>query len=250
MKGESPVQLIYGVNPILEAIKQDGGTIKEIIASSGSKGAAIENILTLASAKNIPVSFKDRSYLDNVAGCSMHQGIVALCNSFTYKKLDEIVDNRTKTGNIILILDGVMDPQNLGAVIRTAHCFGVNGVIIPENRAVSVTSTVIKASAGAAHWMPIVREVNLSRTIEYLKERGFWIYGADADDGTNIGEFDEDGHVVLVLGSEGKGLRPLIRKKCDFFLSIPMLGKVDSLNVSVAAGIILYEISRKQRREG
>src|SRR3990167_3694195 len=111
MKGESPVQLIYGVNPILEAIKQDGGTIKEIIASSGSKGAAIENILTLASAKNIPVRFKDRSYLDNVAGCSMHQGIVALCNSFTYKKLDEIINNQTKTGNIILILDGVTDPQ-------------------------------------------------------------------------------------------------------------------------------------------
>jgi len=242
------VQLIYGVNPVLEGIKQSGDMIKEIIVASGRKGTAIEKILALASTKSIPVIFKEKPYLDKVAGGNSHQGIAALCDSFTYAEVDEIVDNRTETRDIVLILDGVTDPQNLGAVIRTAHCLGVRGVIIPENRAVAVTSTVIKASAGAVHLIPVAREVNLSRTIEYLKERGFWIYGAEADSGKDLEEFDDAGPVVLVLGSEGKGLRPLIRKKCDFLLSIPMLGKVDSLNVSVAAGIILYEISRKQVR--
>ncbi|MCG6534465.1 MAG: 23S rRNA (guanosine(2251)-2'-O)-methyltransferase RlmB [Syntrophales bacterium LBB04] len=242
------MQLIYGINPVREVLRQSGERIKEIIVATGKTGSAIQGILSTASGKNISIVFKDRSYLENLTGCNSHQGVVALCGAFAYADIDEVIDNRTGARNTILILDGITDPQNLGAIIRTAHCLGVNGVIIPEDRAVSVTATVIKASAGAAYLIPLAREVNLSRAIGYLKERGFWIYGADADSGRQVDEITDDGPLGLVMGSEGRGLRPLIRKKCDFLLSIPMLGNIGSLNVSVAAGIILYEILRKQGR--
>ena len=145
----------------------------------------------------------------------------------------------------MVLLDSVTDPQNLGSIIRTAHCCGANGVIIPENRAASVTASVAKASAGAVHYLPTAMVVNLVRTIEYLKEKGFWIYGADCGVGSDIHAPDYEGNIGLVMGSEGRGIRPLIRKKCDFLISIPMRGQVASLNVSVAAGVILYEILRK-----
>ncbi len=151
---------------------------------------------------------------------------------------------RPKKNVLILILDGITDPQNLGSLIRTALCFGVAGLVIPENRAASVTPSVIKASAGAALHLPIIKVVNISRTIDQLKEVGFWIYGADADCGEGIRSPDYSNHAGLVLGSEGKGIRPLVRKKCDVLISIPMTGSIDSLNVSVAGGIILYEVTR------
>jgi 23S rRNA (guanosine2251-2'-O)-methyltransferase len=242
------VQLIYGINPVLEVVRQGAGKIKEIVVAAGRTGNRLQRILSMASEHNIPVVFKDRSTLDTMAGCTNHQGVAALCEAYSYADIDEVIDNRIGVHNTILILDGVTDPQNLGSLLRTAHCLGVNGVIIPEDRAVSVTATVIKASAGAAYLIPLAREINLSRAIDYLKERGFWIYGADADNGTEIDGFHDDGPVGLVMGSEGRGLRPLIRKRCDFLLSIPMAGTVGSLNVSVAAGIILYEILRKQGR--
>ncbi|MDO9585152.1 MAG: 23S rRNA (guanosine(2251)-2'-O)-methyltransferase RlmB [Syntrophales bacterium] len=230
-------------------LPRKSGAIKELIVAAGRGGASIQNILALASRKAIPVVFKDRPYLDNMAGCKSHQGIVALCEAYAYAEVDDVIDNRPRSNNsLVLVLDGVTDPQNLGALIRTAHCLGVNGIIIPENRAAAVTAAVIKASAGAANRTPVAQVVNLSRTIEYLQERGFWIYGADADGGADIERFDDDGPVALVMGSEGKGLSPLVRKKCDFLLCIPMVGVVGSLNVSVAAGIILYEILKKQGR--
>jgi 23S rRNA (guanosine2251-2'-O)-methyltransferase len=147
--------------------------------------------------------------------------------------------------DLVVLLDSVTDPQNLGSIIRTAHCCGANGVIIPENRAASVTASVAKASAGAFQYLPVAMVVNLVRTIEYLKERGFWIYGADAEAQSDIRTPDYERHIALVMGSEGRGIRPLIRKKCDFLISIPMRGQVASLNVSVAAGVILFEILRK-----
>lgn len=243
------MQTIYGVNPVREVIKREGEKIKEIIIAAGRKGTIIQNILILASEKRIPVVFKDRCHLDSAAGCHTHQGVVAFCESFTYAHIDELIDKQPDDHNTtILILDELTDPQNLGALIRTAHCLGVKGVIIPENRSVSVNATVIKASAGAAHWIPIVKEVNLTRAIEYLKEHGFWIYGTDTENGTQLEKFEDCGPIALVLGSEGRGLRPLVKKQCDFMLSIPMAGKIGSLNVSVAAGIILYEIFRKRGR--
>ena len=243
------MQLIYGIHPVMEAMRHDGGAIKELVVAVGRGGTPIRNILTLASQKAIPAVFKDRPYLDNMAGCKSHQGIVALCEDFTYAEVDDVIDNWPKSNNsLVLVLDGVTDPQNLGALIRTAHCLGVNGIIIPENRAAAVTAAVIKASAGAANRTPVARVVNLSRTIEYLQGKGFWIYGADAAGSADIEKFDDDGPVALVMGGEGKGLSPLIRKKCDFLICIPMLGAVGSLNVSVAAGIILYEMLKKRGR--
>ncbi|OGP90069.1 MAG: 23S rRNA (guanosine(2251)-2'-O)-methyltransferase RlmB, partial [Deltaproteobacteria bacterium RBG_19FT_COMBO_43_11] len=143
---------------------------------------------------------------------------------------------------LILVLDSVMDPQNLGAIIRSAYCLGANGVVIPEDRAAPVTAAVYKASAGSIHQIPVARVINLVRTIEYFKGKGFWIFGADVHGEKNLKEMDFNCHVVLVLGGEARGIRPLIRKTCDFLMTIPMVGCFDSLNVSVSAGIIQYEI--------
>ena len=240
------MQVIFGINPLLEDLKSQTGRVNKIIVAQGRGGEAFEKILSLAKQKGIQIEFRERSYLDRKAGQGSHQGIVGFCEPFAYAGVDDVIANRHPdfNYNLILILDGITDPQNLGTLIRTAHCCGANGVIIPENRSASVTGTVIKASAGAANHTSIARVVNLSNTIDHLKEQGFWIYGTDPSSGKDFGSFDYDGHIGLVLGSEGTGMRPLIRKKCDFLLSIPTIGKIDSLNVSVAAGIILYEILR------
>jgi 23S rRNA (guanosine2251-2'-O)-methyltransferase len=236
------VQHIYGVNPILEALKSKNDTIKKIIVTIRKKGRVIQTIMALAAERHIPVEFIERNFIDKMTGCKNHQGIVAFCEGFMYASLHEVINRSQMKSGTVLILDGITDPQNLGALIRTAHCLGVAVVIIPDNRAASVTAAVIKASAGAAQWLPVVRTTNLSRTIEYLKERGFWIYGADAHEGRPAQEFDDSGPVGLVVGSEGRGLRSSIKKKCDFFLSVPMVGMINSLNVTVATGIILYEM--------
>lgn len=240
------MQVIFGINPLLEALKSQKEGIEKVVVAQGRGGAAIQKILNLAKQGVIPVEFREKSYLDRQAGHKFHQGVIGICENFAYVSVDEVIANRHVdfTNDLILVLDGITDPQNLGSLIRGAHCFGANGVIIPENRSAAVTATVVKASAGAVHHIPIATVVNLSNTIEYLKEKGFWIYGTDPVFGKNISTFDYKGHIGLVMGSEGKGMRPLIKKKCDFLLSIPTMGKIDSLNVSVAAGIILYRILR------
>jgi 23S rRNA (guanosine2251-2'-O)-methyltransferase len=240
------MQVIFGINPLLEDLRSQAGRVSKIIVAEGRGGEAFQNVLNLAKQKGIHIEFKERSYLDRKAGQGSHQGVVGICEPFVYASVDDVIANRQPDFkyNLILILDGITDPQNLGTLIRTAHCCGANGLIIPENRSASVTGTAVKASAGAANHTSIARVVNLSNTIDYLKERGFWIYGTDPASGKDFGSFDYDGHICLVLGSEGTGMRPLIRKKCDFLLAIPTMGKIDSLNVSVAAGIILYEMLR------
>ena len=241
------MQIIYGINPVMEALKDDRGNIEKVICTRGRNGERLRKILNLVTEKGIPVEVKDRTYIDRLAGNKSHQGIIGLCKTFHYASVDEVVAHRHELfkNDLILILDGITDPQNLGSLIRTAHCCGANGVIIPEKRAATITGAVMKASAGAAQYTPIVRVVNLSRTIECLKKKGFWIYGADAHYGREIWTHNFDGHIGLVMGSEGEGIRPIIRKSCDFLVSIPLMGNVDSLNVSVAAGIIMYEILRK-----
>jgi 23S rRNA (guanosine2251-2'-O)-methyltransferase len=244
------VQVIFGINPLLEDLRSQTGRVSKIVVAQGRGGEAVEKILSLAKQKGIHIEFRERSFLDRKAGQGSHQGIIGFCDPFAYATVADIITNRHPDFkyNLILILDGITDPQNLGTLIRTAHCCGANGVIIPENRSASVTGTVIKASAGAANHTPIARVVNLSNAIDYLKEQGFWIYGTDPAAGKDFGSFEYDGHIGLVMGSEGTGMRPLIRRKCDFRLSIPTKGKIDSLNVSVAAGIILYEILRTFRK--
>ena len=237
-------EAVYGVNPVKVLLAQEASSLKKIIVADGRSGASVKEIIDGARQKKIPVEWRQRQHLDELTGRTDHQGIVGLRDSFTYADLDDLLKNRNPhlSHDLILMLDSILDPQNLGSIIRSAHCLGANGVVIPTDRAASVTPAVIKASAGSAEQLPVTRVTNLSQTMDYLKDKGFWIYGADAHEGKNIREQNFNGSVVLVLGSEAKGLRPLVKKKCDFLVTIPMAGNFDSFNVAVAAGIIQYEI--------
>jgi 23S rRNA (guanosine2251-2'-O)-methyltransferase len=238
------MQMIYGINPVLEAMRIDRDDVEKIIVMKSKSGKPFQGILQMAAQKGIPVEFRDKAYLERMAPRDIHQGIIGLCKAYRYADVDQIIDNRHALMNrdLILMLDSITDPQNLGSLIRTAHCLGANGVIIPEHRAASVNASAVKASAGTAYYIPVAMVDNLANTIESLKTKGFWIYGAHAPAGQDIRTVTFDEKVVLVMGSEGKGIRELVRKKCDFLISVPMLGKIDSLNVSVAAGITIYEI--------
>ncbi|MEA1970248.1 MAG: 23S rRNA (guanosine(2251)-2'-O)-methyltransferase RlmB [Thermodesulfobacteriota bacterium] len=238
------MQIIYGIHPVVEALRI-GGKIEKVILLKGGKPGGVREILEITARRKIPVVFREREHLDTTAGTSHHQGVVCICGEYRYAGMDEVLsDCKSRKNALILILDGITDPQNLGSLIRTALCFGASGVIIPENRAASITPAVIKASAGAVMHLPVVRVVNISRIIDNLKEEGFWIYGADATRGKSLHSPDHSTYTGLVMGSEGKGIRPLVRKKCDFLISIPMTAIISSLNVSVSGGIILYEMTR------
>ncbi|MFH1080333.1 MAG: 23S rRNA (guanosine(2251)-2'-O)-methyltransferase RlmB [Pseudomonadota bacterium] len=241
------MEIIYGINPLAEALKLEPCRLVSLAVAGGRMKDALHTILNLAAAKRIPVEFKEKREIDKLAGYGMHQGVVGFYPSFDYSDLNQIMKRHHPEFlyHLVLLLDGITDPQNLGALIRTAHCHGADGVIIPEHRSAAVTAAVIKASAGAALLTPVARVANLSRVMEDLKKQGFWIYGADTRTGQNIHGMTCQGHIGLVMGSEGRGMRPLIRKQCDFLVSVPMFGKVDSLNVAVAAGIILNDIVRK-----
>ena len=241
------MQVIYGINPLLEVLLSHPEMLEKVVVVDGRGGNEVRKILKLAAEHGLPVEFGGRERVEKLAPRQVHQGVAAICRAHAYATVDEVIAHRHEKSkyDLVVLLDSVTDPQNLGSIIRTAHCCGANGVIIPENRAASVTASVSKASAGAVQYLPTAMVVNLVGTIEYLKERGFWIYGADAVARMDIQAPDYEGNIALVMGSEGRGIRPLIRKKCDFLISIPMRGQVASLNVSVAAGVILFEILRK-----
>jgi len=241
------MQVIYGINPVLETLRNKGSDIRKVILAEGRRGGDAAKILELAAARGVAVDTLRREELDRRAGTAAHQGVLCLCGEFAYASLENLVANRHPAfpGSLVLLLDGIEDPQNLGSLIRSAHCFGANGVVIPRDRAAGITPAVIKASAGAAGHIPVARVVNLTHAIDILKEKGFWVYGADAGADTELGSARFEGDIGLVMGSEGKGIRPLVRKHCDILVSIPLFGKVDSLNVSVAAGILLHEIRRQ-----
>ena len=238
------MEAVYGINPIKVLLAQQESPLKKIMIADGRSGSSIKEIIDGARQKKIPIEHRERQYLDKLAGRTDHQGIVGFRVSFAYADLDDLLKNRNPllSHDLILILDSILDPQNLGSIIRSAHCLGANGVVIPTDRAASVTPAVIKASAGSAEQLPVARVTNLSQTIDYLKNKGFWIFGADAHGGKNLREQNFNCSVVLILGSEAKGMRPLVKKKCDFLVTIPMAGNFDSFNVAVAAGIIQYEI--------
>lgn len=238
------MEVIYGINPIKVLLRQQETVLEKIVVASGRGGSSIKEIIDLARQNKISIEFQQRKYLDELAGSPDHQGIIGLRRAFVYADLDIIITKRSKSYNfdLILVLDSIMDPQNLGSIIRTAYCLGANGIVIPEDRAAQITAAVIKASAGSAEQLPIARVINLAQTLNYLKDKGFWVFGAEAHGGSNLKEMDFNCPVVLVLGGESKGIRPLVKKKCDFLLTIPMAGSFDSLNVATAAGIIQYEI--------
>jgi len=238
------MEAVYGINPIKVLLARQGTPLKRIVVAEGRSGPAVKEIIGVARQKKVPVEWRRRQDLDELTGRTDHQGIVGFRDSFVYADLDVLLENRNPcmSHDLILILDGILDPQNLGSIIRSAHCLGANGVVIPADRAASVTPAVMKASAGSAEYLPIARVTNVSRTIDYLKDRGFWVFGAEAHGGQDIREHNFNVPAVLVMGSEDRGIRPLVKRKCDFLVTIPMAGKFDSFNVAVAAGIIQYAI--------
>lgn len=201
----------------------------------------MQEIVDLARAANIPVRFERREQLDRMARGSAHQGVVAVGGDFAYRTLDELAGD----ARLVVVLDGVEDPHNLGAIVRTAHCAGASAVIVPERRSAGVTDTVTKAAAGALEHLPIVRVVNLNRALEDLKRRGFWIYGLDERGSGSYDRIDYGTPTAFVLGGEGAGLHELVRKHCDALVRIPMAGKISSLNVSVATGVVLFDWVRR-----
>lgn len=241
--------IIYGKNPVKEALYQPSSKIEEILISEEGEKERVYEILKLAEEKKIKVSFLPREALSRISGTSHHQGIVARVSEFEYKEVDQILSYAKEKGErlFLIILDHIEDPQNLGGIIRTVNVLGAHGVVIPKDRAASVTSSVIKASAGAVGFVRIARVVNLVTTIRDLKKRGVWVIGADPSVPKSV--FEEDFgrlDLALVIGGEGKGLKRLVREECDFLVSIPGVGEVASLNASVAAGIMIYEIVRQR----
>ena len=241
--------VIVGRNAVRELLSS-GRDIEKLYITSGEREGSINQLLGIAAERGIPITECDRTRLDSISGGARHQGIIAIAAEHNYATIDEIFDYARERGEspFIVILDGVEDPHNLGAIIRSAECAGAHGIIIPKRRAVGLTATVAKASAGALMHMRIAKVTNLAMTIDELKERGIWLYAADMD-GTAYTKTDLKGAVGIVLGSEGFGISRLVKEKCDFVVSIPLYGSVNSLNVSCAAAIILTEVAR-QKHEG
>jgi 23S rRNA (guanosine2251-2'-O)-methyltransferase len=232
--------VLSGIHPVGEALRA-GNPLERILIAQGAGGPRLQEIIDLARRAGIPVRFEPRAALERIAGTGAHQGIVALGAARTYADLEAVAES-----NLLVVLDGVEDPHNLGAIIRTAHAAGAGAVVIPERRAASLTDVVAKAAAGALEYLPVVRVTNINRTLEDLKKRGHWIYGLDERGETSYDQIDYAAKSVLVLGGEGQGLHDQVRKHCDVLVRIPMAGKISSLNVSVAAGVVLFEWKRRR----
>ncbi len=241
---------LTGIHAVREALEA-GRALERIVIASGRRGERIEELVQLARRRSVPVRFEDRAQVDRLAGTREHQGIVALAAARASLSLEDLlakIAHAPEHKGLIVLLDGVEDPHNLGAVIRTALASGADGVVIPERRAVGLTETVARASAGALAHLPVARVNNLPRAMEELKEASFWLVGLDERAEKNYVEQDFTGPVGIVLGNEGEGLHELVSKRCDFLVSIPTTGPVRSLNVSVAAGVVLFEAVRQRAR--
>lgn len=241
---EERSDIICGRNPVIEALKS--GSNLDTIYIDGS-GGSLGLIRRLAKEKGIVVKDADDKKLSRLSGGASHQGVVAEGACGEYVTVEDILEISQKKGTkpFIIICDEIEDPHNLGAIIRTAETSGADGVIIPKRRSASLNATVFKTSAGAANYVPVARVSNLASCIDQLKENGVWIYGTDAS-GSEYTKTDLTGSCALVIGSEGFGISKLIQKKCDFMIKLPMLGKINSLNASVAAGIFMYEVLRQR----
>jgi 23S rRNA (guanosine2251-2'-O)-methyltransferase len=242
---EMPQNMICGRNPVIEALKS--GANLDTVYIDGN-GGSLSVIRRLAKENGVVVKDADDKKLSRLSGGASHQGVVAEGACGEYVTVEDIIAVSQKKGTkpFIIICDEIEDPHNLGAIIRTAETSGADGVIIPKRRSASLNATVFKTSAGAASYVPVARVSNLASCIDTLKDNGVWIYGTDAS-GTDYSETDFTGGVALVIGSEGFGMSKLIQKKCDFMIKLPMLGKINSLNASVAAGIFMYEVLRQRR---
>jgi 23S rRNA (guanosine2251-2'-O)-methyltransferase len=241
------LRIIEGRNPVIEALRSDA-EIDTILINKDAAQGSLNKIFELAKKKNILIKNVDRALLDRLSENKKHQGVIAEAMEYKYKDIDDIF-NYAKEKNekpFIVILDEITDVHNLGSIIRSAECLGAHGVIIPKRRAAQINSVVAKSSAGAIEYLPVCRVTNISDTLETLKEKGLWIYGADMEGEKYIYEENFDVPVGLVIGSEGSGLGRLVKEKCDILIKIPMKGNINSLNASNAASIIIYEIMKQR----
>jgi 23S rRNA (guanosine2251-2'-O)-methyltransferase len=239
---------IYGINSVAEALKARGRAFAWVGVAKERHDLRLQRLVEECRRQGVAVRFVGRAELDRMAGNNAHQGVVAVTSAKQYTDLDDVVAAKRGQYSLIVVLDGIEDPHNLGAILRTADAAGADGVVIPQRRAVGVTGTVAKTSAGASAHLPVTRVTNIARALEDLKARNIWVVGLDEHGKQPYDSLDYNMDCAIVLGAEGKGVHDLVAKKCDFLVSIPMLGKVASLNVSVAAGVVLYEVVRQRRR--
>jgi len=238
-------EVIYGRHPVYEALKAGTRKFKKILIAKHFEGEIVNDIIKLAREKNVPVQQVDRQHL--IGYSKNHQGVAAYVSQKEYLQYELLINKvKYKPDSVVCILDEVEDPQNLGVVLRSALCFGVDGVIIQKRSAANISSGTVKASAGAIEYMPIVRVANIVQAMEGLKKEGFWIYGADMS-GEDIGKSKITGKVAVVIGNESSGLRQLTRQRCDFIVRIPIVEKISSLNAAISASIIFYELNRQKR---
>jgi 23S rRNA (guanosine2251-2'-O)-methyltransferase len=241
------MEIIFGIHAVEEALAARGRGFEYVAVAAGRGDARLKKIAQLCRTAGVPVRPMPRDELTRLARTAGHQGVVAVTAEKQYVDVEDLLAHKRGTHSFLLALDGVEDPHNLGAIIRTAEGAGADGLIIPERRAAGVTGTVVKASAGASEYLPIAKVTNMSRTLDQLKQNNIWTVGLDERAPKSYDQLDYRMDCALVLGAEGHGLHEQIRKKCDFLISIPMLGKVPSLNVSVAAAIVMYEVARQRR---
>jgi 23S rRNA (guanosine2251-2'-O)-methyltransferase len=251
----SAASLVYGLIPVLEALRAGKRQIEEITIMEGGKPERLRHLFELARELRVPVRRVPRIELDRTLGDVKHQGVVARVAAARYADADRLLEDlEAKMGSedppLVLGLDGIEDPRNMGSILRTAECAGVHGVFIPERRATGLTEVVAKVAAGALEYVPVARVTNLVRLIEQLKERNIWVVGAAAEAPVEYTEWDWKLPVAVVLGNEGHGLHRLVRERCDSLVRIPVSGRLESLNVSVAAGVLLYEARRQRRLAG
>ena len=240
--------IIYGKNPVLEALKSGRTLNKVLIAKSSEKSEVLSEIIKLTKNKGIPFEWVDKNILDRKSSGNKHQGILAIASPKGYVEVEDLLEIAKNKGEpaFIVILDGIEDPHNLGAIIRTAEGAGAHGVVIPKRRAAPVTETVARTSAGAIEYIPVARTTNIRREVENLKEAGVWVIGVDEGAEKSYTEADFKLPTAIVIGSEGKGIAKHIKGNCELLVKIPMKGKISSLNASVAAGIIMYEVVRQR----
>jgi 23S rRNA (guanosine2251-2'-O)-methyltransferase len=231
--------ILSGIHPIAEALRA-GRPLDRLLIAQGAGGPRLQELIDLARRGGVPIRFEPRASLDRLAGSAAHQGVVAMGAAAKYADIEA-----AGASELVVVLDGVEDPHNLGAIIRTAHAAGAGSIVIPERRAAGVSDVVAKAAAGAIEYLPIVRVTNINRALEDLKKRGFWIYGLDERGASDYHTTEYSSPTAFVLGGEGKGLHEQVRKHCDALVRIPIAGKISSLNVSVAAGIVLFEWRRR-----
>lgn len=250
---ELPEDVLIGRNAVIEAIRSGRG-INKLLIADGDKEGSVKEVISLAKEQGIVIQFVERSKIEGIAGGLRHQGVLAYVAPVAYSDLETILQAAETKGEapFLLLLDELEDPHNLGALLRTADATGVHGVLIPKRRSVPLTATVAKTSAGAVEYVPVARIGNIAQTLRKLKDKGFWVAGADMDGSQNYYEADLTGPLVLVVGSEGHGMSRLTKEQCDFIVKMPMVGKINSLNASVAGSILMYESMRQrlQKKSG